>query len=68
MAGLALAKFSGHPEAPEVTHHFVKFLTRLGKNLKFIVYKMQIKELLGKINENNQIVYNLRVSKGLAPN
>lgn len=65
---VSLSKYSLNPEFPEMTYNYVKFLTRLGKKLKFIIYKMQIKETINLLKKNADSVLESRIKSNLAPN
>ena len=57
---MSLATFVQNPSFPELSYNYIKFLRKLQKEFRFIVYKMQIKANLRAIEETLARIRELR--------
>ena len=62
-----LAVFSRDLAFPEMAYHYIRYLKRLSESLRFIIYKMQIKELIKAISANIDLVLTRRKTIAFAP-
>ncbi|KAL4501468.1 hypothetical protein ABPG72_021275 [Tetrahymena utriculariae] len=62
-----LAIYSRDIGFPEMCYNYIKYLKKLSDSVQFVVYKMQIKELMKTIRANVDLVLNKRKGVNFAP-